>query len=215
MDVVWGVDCSEKVTEELYNCVLQNFGKPYFWGRYLTRVEGASEGLTHAEIELLHNSGTKILPIYNNFQSATGYTFGRTVARNTIYHARLLDIPKNTVLFANVEKFFPVDADWIRGFVDTMYPSGYRPGMYHDPENGNFATAYCQAVETDPKVSSQLILWSAEPHSGTTKATEAPEYHPSQPLCEANVWGWQYGRDAEICPIDTNLIDKRLFQLLW
>lgn len=215
VSVVWGVVCSEEVTEELYNCVLENFGKPQFWGRYLTTVAGASEGLTRTEIDLLHNSGTKILPIYNDFRSATGYTSGRIIARNAIFHARRLGIPENTVLFANIEKFFSVHADWIRGYVDAIYPSGYRPGIYHDPENGDFATAYCQAVEADTKVSAQLILWSADPHPGATKATEAPDYHPSQPLCEANVWAWQYGRDTETCPIDTNLIDRRLFDLLW
>ena len=41
----WGVDSSQKVTTDLYNCVLNNYGKPEFWGRYLTRVEGASDGL--------------------------------------------------------------------------------------------------------------------------------------------------------------------------
>jgi len=61
VSVVWGVVCSEEVTEELYNCVLENFGKPQFWGRYLTTVAGASEGLTRTEIDLLHNSGTKTI----------------------------------------------------------------------------------------------------------------------------------------------------------
>lgn len=215
MSYVWGVDSSQEVTKEFYDCVLTNFGKPNFWGRYLTRVEGASEGLTQTEIELLHNSGTKILPIYNNFRQATGYAAGRVVARNTIFNARRLGIPENTALFANVEKFFPVDADWIRGYVDTFLPSGYRPGMYHDPVNGNFNNAYCQAVAADSNVSQQLILWSAEPETGTTKATEAPTFHPASPLCAANIWGWQYGRDDETCPIDTNLVDERLLQFLW
>lgn len=65
MGYVWGVDSATRATEDLYNCVLNNFGKPEFWGRYLTTVEGASEGLTREEVELLHNSGTKVLPIYN------------------------------------------------------------------------------------------------------------------------------------------------------
>lgn len=41
-----GVDSSTNVTNELYQCVIRNFGYPKFWGRYLTRVPNSSEGLT-------------------------------------------------------------------------------------------------------------------------------------------------------------------------
>ncbi|TCT19631.1 uncharacterized protein DUF1906 [Melghiribacillus thermohalophilus] len=215
MGYVWGVDSAARATEDLYNCVLNNFGKPEFWGRYLTTVEGASEGLTREEVELLHNSGTKVLPIYNRFRDATGNRQGRVTARNTIFQAERLGIPKGTVLFANVERFFDVDAEWIKGYVDVFYPSGYRPGFYHDPVEGNFSSAYCQAVSENEQVAIQSILWSAEPDPGVTRRREAPAYNPQRPPCRENVWGWQYGRDAESCPIDTNLIDERLYEMLW
>lgn len=211
----WGVDSAAKVTKDLYNCVLHNFGRPQVWGRYLTTVPNAAEGLTLDEVELLHASGTKVLPIYNNFRAAVGYDNGVLVARNTIFQARRLGIPKDTVLFANVERFFDVDDDWIRGYVNTFIPSGYRAGIYHDPIEGLFNQAYCQAVQNDNKVSRQLILWSAEPDPGATKRREAPNFNPNKPNCSANVWGWQYGRDALECPIDTNLFDNRLYRLLW
>ena len=211
----WGVDSATNVTNDLYNCVLNNFGKPEYWGRYLSTVQGAAEGLTREEIELLHNNGTKILPIYNDFQEAVGYQQGRNVAINTIFHARRLAIQEGTVLFANVERFFPVDGEWITGFVDVFLPSGYRPGMYHDPIQGQFNDTYCSAVSNSPEVANQLILWSAEPELGVTIKAEVPAFNPQKPTCRANVWGWQYGRDAETCPIDTNLIDRKLYNLLW
>lgn len=211
----WGVDSAAKVTREAYNCVLRNFGKPDFWGRYLTTVPNASEGLNQEEIELLHNSGTRILPIYNQFRSATGRQNGVIVARNAIFHARRLGIPEGKVLFANVERFFPVDSEWILGYVDTFFPSGYKPGIYHDPVEGNFSNAYCQAASRNARVSDQLILWSAEPDPGVTKRRNAPAYQPSSPPCKANVWVWQYGRDAEECPIDTNLADQRAYNVFW
>lgn len=215
MAYIWGVDSAQTVTKELYDCVLKNFGKPSYWGRYIIRVEGAAEGLTRAEVDLLHNSGTRILPIYSNFLIAVGYREGRVIAQNTIFNAKRLGIPKGKVLFANVEKFFDVDEAWIRGFVDAMYPSGYKPGFYHDPVSGPFNEAYCQAVAKDSKVATQSILWSAEPEPGPTRQRNAPKYKPVKPKCKANVWGWQYGRDANECPIDTNLIDRRLYELLW
>ncbi|UII57787.1 DUF1906 domain-containing protein [Cytobacillus spongiae] len=215
MAYIWGVDSASTVDKELYDCVLTSFGKPNYWGRYITRVEGAAEGLTREEVELLHNSGTKVLPIYSKFLEATGYRNGKVIAQNTIFHANRLSIPKGKVLFANVEKFFAVDEAWIRGYIDGMFPSGYKPGFYNDPVDGDFRNAYCTAVENDNKVSTQAILWSARPEPGVTKARNAPKYKPAKPKCKANVWGWQYGRDSKICPIDTNLIDSRLYELLW
>jgi hypothetical protein len=81
---------------------------------------------------LLHNSGTKVLPIYNNFREAVGYDKGRVIAQNATFHAKRLGVPKGTVLFANVERFFNVDDEWITGYVEGMFVSGYKAGIYHD-----------------------------------------------------------------------------------
>ena len=212
---LWGVDSAVKVTDEVYNCVLNSYGKPSYWARYLTTIPNVNEGLTREEINFLHQKGVRIMPIYNDFRQATGYRNGQIVARNAIFHAQRLGTPKNKFIFANVERFFDVDEAWIRGWVDTFYPSGYRPGIYHDPEEGNFSNAYCQAIKKDEKVKVQTVLWSAKPEPGATPQKDAPKFNPAKPPCEANVWAWQYGRDAKDCPIDTNLIDRRLYDNLW
>lgn len=211
----WGVDSSQNVTNELYDCVLQNYGKPEFWGRYLTRVQGVSEALTKEEIELLHNSGTKIMPIYNDFRSAVGVSEGRVIAMYASYYAKRIGIKKGTPIFANIERFFNVDSEWLRGYVSYLYNMDYKPGFYHDPTEGNFSNAFCEAVAQDAKVADQAVLWSAEPEPGITKANSAPKFNPLTPPCDANVWAWQYGRDSTICPIDTNIIDSRLFEMLY
>ncbi|WP_335872458.1 glycoside hydrolase domain-containing protein [Bacillus sp. 2205SS5-2] len=215
MAYLWGVDSPTKVTTDLYNCVVKSLGKPSYWGRYLTTVEGASDGLTRSEIDLLHNSGTKILPIYNNFSNATGLREGRVVAQNATFAAQRLGIPKGTLLFAYMEKSFKVDEDWIRGYVDRIYSSGYLAGMYHDPVNGDFLKAYCAAIDKDEDVALQLILWSAEPERGVSIKRRVPKFRPAKLPCQNNTWGWQYGRDAEACPVDTNLFDERLFSKLY
>lgn len=211
----WGVDSASAVTNQLLQCVLTNYGHPKYWGRYLKTVPNSADGLTMNEISLLHQNGIKIMPIYSDFMEATGYSRGQIVARNAIFHASRLRVPKNVVLFANVEHFFKVDEAWIRGWVDAIFPSGYRPGFYHDPVKGNFSHAYCIASSNYERVKQQAILWSAEPEPGATGEREAPAFNPSKPPCEANVWGWQYGRDAANCPIDTNLITQPLYNLLY
>lgn len=212
---IWGVDSSAPVNEKLYECVTSNFGQPQFWGRYLTTTPNVSTGLTKEEISFIQSKGIKILPIYNVFREATGYGKGQQIARNAVFHARRLSIPKNTLIIANVEHFFRVDGEWIRGFVESLYPTGYRPGFYHDPTKGEFADAYCEAVKENNQVAAQSILWSAEPEPGVTKERNAPRFNPATPNCKANVWLWQYGRDAQKCPIDTNLGDRKLLNVLF
>ncbi len=212
---IWGVDSATAVTSEGYNCVMNNLGKPAFWGRYVTTVPKVADGLSKTEILFLHKNGIKILPIYSAFKEAVGYQKGQITARNAIYNAQRLGVPKNVFIFANIEHFFSVDEAWIRGWIDTFYPSGYRPGFYHDPVKGDFSAAYCQAVKKSEKVGIQSVLWSAEPEVGTTKKVKVPKYAPAKPPCQANTWAWQYGRDAKVCPVDTNLIDSKLLNNLW
>lgn len=215
MSYLWGVDSTTNVTKDLYNCVLKKYGKPEYWGRNITQLDDAAEGLTQIEIELLHNSGTKIIPIYSKLTAAIGSREGRTTAQNAVYHARRLGIPEGTIIFANVENSFEVDTDWILGYVEAMYPTGFKPGFYNDLIEGNFTSAYCQAVSQNDQVAVQAVLWSAEPKTGISKQRNAPKFDPSKPNCKANVWAWQYGRDASTCPINTNLINQRLYNLLW
>ncbi|WP_205599184.1 glycoside hydrolase domain-containing protein [Oceanobacillus halotolerans] len=212
---IWGVDSAASVTSELYTCTVQNFGKPSYWGRYLTTVENVSDGLTKEEVNLLHENGVKILPIYNAYTRATGYRNGRVATANAIFHARRIGIPEGTFIFANTEKSFDIDEGWIRGWVDAMYPSGYRPGIYGSPDTDTFNQAYCTAVANDEQVSQQAVIWSEEPTPGVTKKNNAPTFNPLEPNCTSNVWAWQYGENADACPIDTNLMDSRLFQALW
>lgn len=212
---IWGVDSATAVNNKNYECVNQNFGHPKFWGRYLTHISNVSDGLTREEILFLHKKGIRVMPIYNNFRTAVGYRNGRVAAQNASYHAARLKFPKGTFIFANVERFFDVDEDWIIGWVDAMYVTGYKPGFYHDPKTGSFSEVYCTAVAKNKLVSEQSVLWSAEREYGITKEKNAPAYNPMKVPCKANVWGWQYGRDSTPCGIDTNLIDKRLYDGLW
>lgn len=212
---IWGVDSAARVTKQLYSCVARNFGKPKYWGRYLTTVPDVSDGLTQQEIKFLHNNDIKIVPIYNNFRDAVGYRNGRVTAINATYQARKLGVPAGTFIFANIEKFFNVDESWIRGWTDALYSSGYRPGLYADPSTEKFNRAYCTAVSNEAKVGTQVVIWSQEPTPGVTKKSKAPSYQPIAPPCIANVWAWQYGENAEECPIDTDLMEPKLFQAIW
>jgi hypothetical protein len=211
----WGVDSALPATEELLTCVKKHYGKPLFWGRYLSAVSGVSSSLTRGEISFLHTNGIRILPIFNAFHSSVGLLNAKIAAQNAIYNARRLDVPFGKILFANVEHFFDVDASWIEGWFQTIQPSGYRVGYYHDPLKGSFNKSFCQAVYNNHKLKEQSILWSAEPEKGVSKKSEVPFFRPETVNCQSNTWGWQYGRNADFCPIDTNVVNDQLFSYLY
>jgi hypothetical protein len=212
----WGVDSSARVTEDFFQCVEDKFGYPIFWGRYLTTVPNVSDGLATEEIEFIRNRGVKLWIIYNEFVDAIGYRNGQVAATNAIFHARRLGIPKGKMITANLEN--AINEAWIRAWVETFYPSGYRPGLYGDLTEGDFSIAYCQAVENNPLVGTQSILWSNRPRPGVSKRGNAPrQFRPITPPCQHNTWGWQYGWDDPACeiPIDSNLAQRKVLQYLW
>jgi hypothetical protein len=220
----WGVDSASAVREELYQCVVDNFRKkPAFWGRYLKAIPGISEELTQGEVAFLHEKGVKILPVYSAFKEENTKTYeqGVEIAHEAIAHAKQLGVPEGKIIFGDIEASYPVTEAWIRGFVNTFYPSGYRVGIYHDPINGAFKSAYCQAAIKDKKVREQTVLWSNQPELGTLPPDQFRCFLPVRPPCECFgsstpfVWAWQYGANSEICPIDTNLIQEKLFKMLW
>ena len=116
-------------------------------GQIFNSSSYASEGLTKEELSFIKGKGTKIILIHNNFQNATGAEQGRTAAINAIFHAKRLGVPNGKVLFANIEKFFEVYSEWIKAWVERIYTTYDRSGFYHDPVNGPFNQAFCQAVQ--------------------------------------------------------------------
>jgi hypothetical protein len=211
----WGIDSARNVTEDLFQCVIRNFGYPRFWGRYLVRVPRVSEGLTKEEIAFIRGKGIKILPIYNAIQEATGYEKGKAAAENASSQAQILGIPKGVPLFANLEQFFRIDAEWIQGWTKFIAENGYLSGIYNDPVTGSFQEAFCNAAQEDERIKALTILWSAQPELEPSGPGNPPYYMPESPVCGGNVWVWQYSRKVTLCPIDTNLAYSRFVNILW
>ncbi|CAG9619920.1 glycoside hydrolase family 25 domain-containing protein [Sutcliffiella rhizosphaerae] len=212
---VWGVNSSEKVTEALLRCVKRNFGYPKFWGRVLSQVEGLSEGLTTQEIQLIHERSIKVMPIFKSDEVPEGFDKGRVFARNALYHARRLSIPKDTAIFVDVHRFMDVDEAFVYGWIDSIISTGYIPGFLNDSTKGQFSESYCRAVKKKRQIATQSILWSAEPEIGTSQEKTAPNFTPHSPPCKANIWAWQYGRETGVCQVNTVLADRKLLPFLY
>ncbi|CAM3830198.1 glycoside hydrolase domain-containing protein [Marinicrinis lubricantis] len=211
----WGIDTASIIDSSFYRCVEQSFGKPAVAGRYLGTKDGVSHGMTAEEVQLLHGKDIKILLIHNHFNDARGYRNGKDEAREAIENAQKLGVPEGIALFADIEPDYPVDADFIRGWVEAISPSPYEPGIYGDFSQGSpILSAYNGAVNANPKIGEITILWAYQPQVGVTTQKSAPDYAPEVPQ-QSNGWIWQYGIDSEICNIDTNLIRKEAMAYLW
>lgn len=212
---VWGVDSASKLDQAFFQCVVDNYGKPSVFGRYLETKEGVSSGLTKEEVALLHQQGVKIIPIYNHFTNATTYENGAVEAKMAIAFAQELGIPERVAIFADIEPGYPVDEGFIRGWVETMLGSAYKPGIYGVFTNeSELNAAFQAAMANNANVQNQTIIWSSNPDQGVTAQANAPQFKPGAPA-NINVSIWQYGIDGKTCNIDTNLIQSNVLESLW
>ncbi|PGV53434.1 hypothetical protein COD92_07560 [Bacillus sp. AFS037270] len=213
--IVWGVDTASNVNQAFLQCIKDNYGEPSVFGRYLETKGDVSMGLTKEEVDLLHQQGIKILPIFNNFTEAVGYDKGIAEAKEAIANAQKLGIPKGVAIFADIEPTYPVDEAFIKGWVDTLANSPYKPGIYgvFTPDS-KLSAAYQSAASNHKNVQDQTVLWSSNPDPGVTAKNKAPAFQPGAPK-NMNISIWQYGIDGEACNIDTNLIQSTVLNKLW
>jgi hypothetical protein len=212
--VLWGVDSCKPITaaengsEGLYPQVDSIYGKPDFWGRYLTTTYNCP-GLSSTEMVAAHARHFGILPIYNDYDcsAVAGYNTGKSYGVTAAAAAADLGIPGGTVLVIDIEPpgawcSGGVDAAFIDGWYDGVSGAGYAPGYYGDGTASSiFGSAWCGAVADRPEVGVGSYLWSFEPSllGSYTKAT-APGFSPNLVGCTGNMAAWQYELSAGSAP---------------
>ncbi|WP_163971139.1 glycoside hydrolase domain-containing protein [Oceanobacillus halotolerans] len=212
-EIHWGVDSASYTDDNMYQCVVDNFGEPEVWGRYLGDREGVSQGLDTDEVDRLHNQDVQILVIYNHANDVTGYDNGVSHAEEAISYAEDLNISDGVALFLDVEPSYPVNAEFLEGWYDTLSDSPYEPGVYgvFDESSSDLLNAF---NGMDQQKQENTVVWTAYPQEGITTKDNAPEFNPQGPD-NAMVYGWQYGLEAEACNIDTNLFTGDMLDYLW
>ncbi|MDQ1143813.1 hypothetical protein QE429_000640 [Bacillus sp. SORGH_AS 510] len=209
------MDTASKIDQAFYQCVEQNYGKPDVVGRYIGDKQDVSTGLTSEEVAFLKKQGIKILPIYNHFTDATTYQNGVEEAKGAIALAKELGIPEGVVIYADIEPKYPVDAEFIRGWVETISSSAYKPGIYGVFLDGKELTnAYNEAIAKNKEFKNKIFVWTSNPETGTTAKDKAPKYNPKTPD-SINASIWQYGLDGKQCNVDTNLIQSAAYSAAW
>jgi|SRR5690625_152278 len=210
--IIWGVDSASYTDESLYRCVVEHFGQPKIWGRYLGDIEGVSAGLDTEEVSYLQENDIHILVIYNHFSDATGYDHGVKEAKQAISFAEDLDIPEGVAIFGDIEPDYPVDSAFIEGWYDTLSDSIYEPALYGVfNEDSPLIEAY---NTTNQDTQENIVIWTAYPQEKITTQENAPTYHPQGPN-NSLLYGWQYAIDAKQCNIDTNLFSDHILDYVW
>ncbi|WP_010095526.1 glycoside hydrolase domain-containing protein [Ornithinibacillus scapharcae] len=211
-EIHWGVDSATYTDEEFFGCVVDNFGQPSVWGRYLGDKEGVSAGLDSTEVKLLHDNGIKILVIYNHVEDARGHDNGIAHAEEAIGMAKELEIPKGVAIFVDIEPEYPIDAAFLEGWYSTIKESDFEPGVYGVFSDDN--DLLNQFSSMDKEALKNTIVWTAYPQEEITTKENAPEWSAAGPE-NAKVYGWQYAIDSETCNIDTNLFKGNIMEFLW
>ena len=213
--IQWGVDTASQIDAAFYKCVVSNYGKPYFVGRYLETKQDISTGLTSAEAKYLHQQGIKIIPIFNHFTNAISYKNGVAEAKAAISYAQKIGVSKGVAIFADIEPKYPVNEGFIRGWVDTFVSSPYKPGIYGVFTKENAITSAFQAAAAKNKnVQRKTIVWSSNPDPGITTKAKAPKFQPNPPK-NIKIALWQYGMDGNTCNVDTDLVEIIEIPFLW
>ncbi|WP_068675536.1 glycoside hydrolase domain-containing protein [Oceanobacillus sp. Castelsardo] len=211
-ELYWGVDSANYTDENMYSCVVDNFGNPDVWGRYIGENEGVSTGIDKQEIEFLHENNISILLIYNHVNDVTGSEQGKNHAEKAISMAEELGVPEGIALFLDVEPDYPVDSAFLEAWYEVIENANYQSGIYGVfDESSSLLEAY-NAMEQETQ--ENTIVWTAYPQEQITTKDNAPEFNPQGPE-NSMLYGWQYGLEAESCTIDTNLFQGDIREYLW
>jgi hypothetical protein len=225
--LMWGVDSCKAFTQDspapgiLHAQVAGSYGRPDFWGRYLTTTYNCP-GLSSAEIAAAHVHNMGILPIYDDYDCSaySGYGTGFGYAASATAAAQALGIPAGTGIVVDIEppgdacpgaSF--VDASFIEGWYDGVKGAGYVPVYYGDSTAGSaFAQGWCGAVASHPDYATTAYVWSFEPSLlGSYSKRSAPGFAPNGLGCPGDVAAWQYELSAGSTPdVDSDEALSRL-----
>lgn len=239
----WGIDSAMPANQSLtfkdvaynslYELVVDAYGKPDFWGRYLDKY-----AITTNEADFLHNNGVSIMLIYGASLTQTNvesyvYQDGLDIAQDAVRLAKQLYVPAGTLIYFDLENW-SVHYSFLEGLADGMYGDAYEAGYYtggfyatmggNNDSSGSFNSSYCTALSANANVSN-MYLYSNEPEPGCTTQANKPTYTPHYPSCNSNVTVWQY---AERCletqgsdsPYPNGIVDQDIsvssaYDLFW
>ena len=205
--LLWGVDSCKAFTDSYWGTsgllpqIVSQYGKPDFWGRYLTNT--VCPGISANEIHAAAYYGMGILPIYNDYNcsAVVGYANGHSYADAAVQTAEGLGIPPDHALAIDIEPASSdcpgaanIDTGFIEGWYDGVYGAGYVPAYYGNGTNGSeFANAWCTTVAILPNIARDSYLWSFEPSLiGSFTRASAPGYAAYNPGCAGTTAAWQY-----------------------
>jgi hypothetical protein len=216
----WGFDSASSVSSSTLAC-LASSGAPTdeikFILRYLDTVVPKHDGLTTAEVDLIHGQGIALGLIHGNIQHVQPLTFtdGVNNAKGASTAAEALGVPTYVALYADLGASYSSDvsAAFIEGYAYEMtLNTPYHPGFYGPFDDGSslatqFATAFNDSTYGTYVQGS--LVWNNQPNGGEAGCTiiaDAPAYAPTAP--PGTTYGtppvWQYAIKCG-CDIDEDL----------
>ena len=186
---------------DMFEWILRNKIHPNFYGRYITGLDA----LTKEEISFLHSKGCKICPIYSVSCKKEREIEGIKIAEGIEGIVFDLGIPKQTVIFLEIEDGEDITTDFMRGFVTAMIKFGYTPGFKTNTDaRYGFDRAFSRGLQTDGDAFSKCLIWAVAPtikeYDGmtTTHLIHPDEWKPFAPsgVSREQIAIWTYGKNC-------------------
>lgn len=182
MKVLYGVNSKIPLNRKLkngytvYEWIVRQKGVPSFCFRTLC----GEDGITEEEIKFLQNKNCKLgIVIRNLKEKDISSCHGDREALNAIcdFESLNLKIDKKIAIFAEINKDYSINHNWMISFAQTLSMNGYVPAFIANTDSsknfnfdrqcshfvdatkevGEFGAIYCA---TEPKISSKPEEWS-------------------------------------------------------
>ncbi|MGN1080874.1 MAG: glycoside hydrolase domain-containing protein [Acutalibacteraceae bacterium] len=218
----FGVDSACSASERLQNNLTQfqwvtiNKKLPCFWARNLI----GKDCLTKEEILFIHANSCKVAVKYPFAQFMTSGRHGVNTAREAAEAAKMLDIPKQTAIFLEIDEKQST-TEFLKGYAEGLISEGFTPGFKANTDSKyDFDRRFSRGMQTNPGLFGRCLIWATAP--GLKQFDRITDSHIIHPINWApfapsgttrkQIAVWQYGKNCH--PINDNKSDtERTFNV--
>lgn len=198
----------------LFEWARRNKTYPAFWARNIS----GKDCLTKDEIDFLYDKACKVAAVYCNDDRDSKDTEerGRLAAEKAAKCASDLGIPKETVVFLEIEDAERATTEYLKGYAAGLMNLGYTPGLKANTDSlYQFDCEFSRGLQMYRDVFKFCLIWATAPNvKEYSQITTTHLIHPDcwKPFApsgtkRSDIALWQYGKEChEIDDEDDNRV---------
>lgn len=205
----WGVDSkvpSNRMLQNnlsLFEWAKRNKTHPVFWVRNIS----GNDCLTKEEVDFLNKKACRIVSLYVDDDHNVKGTEeqGQLAAEKAAKYASDLGIPKETVVFLEIEDTETATTEYLKGYAAGIMNLGYTPGLKANTDSlYRFDCEYSRGLQMYRDVFESCLIWATAPNvKEYNKITTTHLIHPDcwkpfapSGISRRDIAMWQYGKEC-------------------